>query len=66
MTAAGSRFFGHRCVQIRHPTQLQSVWLESSVSTASSSPICTSRITWLGVRSMKRAIGHPAVHLPHW
>ena len=50
-------------VQASHEAHSQ---IACDPSTSSSSPRCTSRITWLGRKSISGPIGQPVLHLWHW
>ena len=61
--AAMSMPIGQRVVQASHEAHSQ---IACEPSTSASAPRWTSRITWLGSRSMSGPIGQPVEHLWHW
>ena len=54
---------GHRVVHASHEAHSQ---IACDPSTSSSAPRWTSRITWLGRKSISGPIGQPVLHLWHW
>ena len=63
ITAAMSIPIGQRVVQASHEAHSQ---IACEPSTSASAPRWTSRMTWLGRKSMSGPIGQPVVHLWHW
>ena len=54
---------GQRVVHASHEAHNQ---MACDSSTSRSAPRCTSRITWLGSRSISGPMGQPVLHLWHW
>ena len=63
ITAAMSMPIGQRVVQASHEAHSQ---IACDPSTSASAPRWTSRMTWLGRKSMSGPIGQPVEHLWHW